>query len=159
MRESEIERFKAVLDYDPDTGVFTWKARTGRGCRRDLTGKTAGGPQNDGYIHISLYGKKYLAHRLAWLFTHGQWPEGEIDHINRIRDDNRLANLRDVTKSINQRNRNNVRGADFHLASGKWRSRINVSGKSMFLGYFNDLAEAEAAYLRAKSEHHPEAPR
>lgn len=95
------ERLQELLIYNTVTGIFTWKVNR-RGTAK--AGTVAGRPNNKGYIDISIDGKRYKAHRLAWLYITGSWPENQIDHINRIRDDNRLANLRDVTQSENLRN-------------------------------------------------------
>lgn len=89
------ETVRALLDYSGDTGHFRWKE----------TGKPAGGLQDKGYRIIEIGGTPYYAHRLAWLYTHGVWPEADLDHINRNRDDNRIENLRDVSRSENNRNR------------------------------------------------------
>lgn len=90
-----VERVRALLRYDPDTGHLYWSA----------TGERAGNIQDKGYRTIEIDGGRYYAHRVVWFHTHGVWPENDLDHINRERDDNRIANLRDVTRSENNRNR------------------------------------------------------
>lgn len=89
---------KELFDYNPDTGLFTWKVAK---ARRIKAGDVAGNLNNTGYIHIRVDGKNYQAHRLAWLYTHGKFPDNCIDHINGIKDDNRISNLRDVTTQEN----------------------------------------------------------
>jgi hypothetical protein len=99
------------LRYEPETGHFYWlKTSSPRG----KAGARAGGIGNQGYAKIKIHGKTYQAHRLAWWFAYNKWPENEIDHINGDRSDNRLKNLRDVPRSLNQRNsarrRDNISG-------------------------------------------------
>ena len=121
------ERLRALLDYDPVTGVFTWKAtRTGQA----VAGRIAGGALHTGYHRIQIDGRAFLAHRLAWLYVHEVWPQGQIDHINGVKADNRIANLREATASQNGQNRrgsqiNNgsgLLGVYPHDASGRWRA-------------------------------------
>lgn len=92
------ESLREVLDYCPDSGEFTWKVYRGR-CAK--VGSKAGTLKPTGYVAIILFGKWYGAHRLAWLHVHGAWPNGDIDHINGCPSDNRIANLRDVSKNMN----------------------------------------------------------
>jgi hypothetical protein len=95
------ERLRELLHYDPDTGVFTWLRVKGRRVRVGaLSGKANGG----GYFQIGVDGRIYYAHRLAWLYVHGEWPVASIDHVNCDRCDNRLANLRPATKAQNAAN-------------------------------------------------------
>lgn len=95
------EELLRILDYDPHSGVFTWKVFMGS---RATVGSVAGTIQ-DGYTNIRIYGRGYKAARLAWLYTHGVWPEEQMDHIDRERSNNRLNNLRDVTLQVNLENR------------------------------------------------------
>lgn len=98
-----------------------------------------------------------MAHRLAWLYTFGLFPEGDIDHLNGVRTDNRIVNLRDATRAINAQNRrlrNGRLGIDFVKRTKKWRARIGVEGRSEGLGSFESKAAAQAAYLRAKRALH-----
>lgn len=102
-RETELSA-KAVsefLAYDRDTGAITWKKQPHQGI---AIGTFAGQPRKDGYLQISFRGRKILSHRIAWVIETGQWPSMEIDHINRVRHDNRFKNLRDVSHSENIRN-------------------------------------------------------
>jgi hypothetical protein len=103
---------REYFNYDAKTGLLYWAVSTGP---RAKIGAQAGHKRKDGYIIIKLNNKYYLAHRLAWFLTYNKWPENEIDHINGDRSDNRVGNLRDVPKSLNQRN--------------SIRRRDNVSGK------------------------------
>ena len=137
---------KEKLHYEPDTGVFTRKLKSGRK-------KKAGSPQN-GYVAMWVEGNLYLAHRLAWLYEHGEFPvKGlQIDHINHDRSDNRLVNLRVVTRSENLRNagksKNNISGATgvcWSKGANKWLVQIMVAGVSTYLGVFTDKDKAIAA--------------
>lgn len=152
------ERARELLSYDQDTGFFTWNVSRGRCAKGDVAGCL--NPQ--GYIQIMVDGLNYTAHRIAWLIVHGNWPNNEIDHLNGLRDDNRLANLRDVTATINQQNIRRARsdnhtgllGASWNKENKKFVSSIRVSGKRITLGSFPTAEEAHAAYLRAKRELH-----
>lgn len=151
-------RLKAVLHYNPETGVFTNKVR--RANRH--TGEVAGCVNVAGYIKIALDGKQYLGHRLAWLYVYGEMPQ-QIDHINCDRADNRIANLRPCNDKLNHQNlirahkdsASGVLGAYRYGASGRFRSRIMVDGKVRHLGCFDDEQQAHAAYVSAKAAIHP----
>jgi hypothetical protein len=129
----------------------------GRGWR---AGDVAGTVNNNGYRLIRVGDGRYRAHRLAWLYTHGAWPTGEIDHINGIRDDNRLANLRDVTVSVNQQNRKRAASngstglLGVSTAKARYRAAIALNGRTTYLGSFDTAEEAHAAYVTAKRELH-----
>lgn len=149
-------RLHELLDYDTSTGVFRWKVgRRGRA----RAGSIAGSKHPKGYLRISIDCQDYLAHRLAWVFVHGDIDETlEIDHKNGIRDDNRVDNLRlvnDIQNSNNQQarlrgERRKMLGASYHKPSGKWISRVKVNGKDKYLGLFDTPEEANQAYLTAK---------
>jgi hypothetical protein len=147
----------AVLSYDPLTGLFTWAARNGG---RSSVGATAGYVNRAGYGCIGINKREFKAHRLAWLCIHGRWPAQEIDHINGIRTDNRIANLREASRLENMHNvhaeyKNSMGVTGIRRTpSGRYSSRINVAGRSEFLGCFITPEEARAAYLAAKRERH-----
>lgn len=151
-------RLRELLDYNPETGLFTW-AISRRGCRKgDPTGK----PHRNGYIMIGVMYRHRLAHRLAWLHTYGDWPTGEIDHINGIRSDNRIANLRDVSTAVNRQNLRAARSDNHHTGllgvyknHGQWSARVQVNGTQHYLGSFSTPEEAHSAYLAAKRKMHP----
>jgi hypothetical protein len=152
-------RLHEVLRYAKTTGTFTW--RVTRGAKAPA-GSVAGTPHKRGYVALMVDQKLYLAHRLAWLYVYGSWPIGTIDHINGVKDDNRISNLRDVSIQANLHNqtlpyRSNVsglRGVSFEARSNKWYARIRVAGKNLMLGYFRTAEEAHAAYVAAKKTHH-----
>ena len=147
------ERLKSLLTYDPDTGEFRWRVRRGGSAN---SGVIAGARNSEGYVQIQIDANKHKAHRLAWLYVHGEHPT-EIDHINRVKHDNRIVNLRSVTHAQNGQNqkrpKNNTSGhigVDFHKRSNRWRARIKIDGKLTDIGYF-DTKEA-AALARANAE-------
>ena len=143
---------QSALSYDRVTGVFSRLIRSSN--RITLNGKV-GSIDRAGYRCIRVGGKTYKAHRLAWLYVYGVWPVGEIDHINHVKDDNFIANLRDVTKSANQQNRLSVRG--YSKDGNSWKAQIRAGGKWHHLGNYGTEHEAHAAYLSAKAELHIEA--
>ena len=141
------------LRYYPDTGLFTWRISPNQGI---LPGSVAGSLTKDGYVEIRFKRKKYKAHRLAWFVTYKKWPVGHIDHINGVKKDNRLVNLRDSNYTENQANRgkqlNNTsgyKGVYKHSKSNKWEAKIGVSGRSKYLGLFDTPEEAHEAYKKA----------
>lgn len=146
---------RRILDYDENTGIFTWKEYRGSNAR---PGMTAGyySPEFK-YITIRIV-RLYLAHRLAWLHYYGEWPIQYIDHINGDYADNRIANLREVTKSENawnskpRKNNSGFRGVSLYKPSGKWRARITANGIERSLGYYETKKEAVDAYKKAAKE-------
>lgn len=143
------ERLKSLLQYNQDTGEFTWLVSAGR----VMAGKKAGCLIRDGYINIRVDSIIYRAHRLAWFYITGSWPQNDIDHINGVRNDNRLCNLRPATRSQNlanmrltAKNTSGFKGASFFPRLGCWKSRIRHKGKQITIGYFATPEEAHAAY-------------
>lgn len=148
--ELSAERLRSLLAYDPLTGSFQWR-HTGRG--RSIG--EAGFLDSKGYRRICIDGREYKAHRLAWLYVNEVWPRNVIDHRNRIRADNRIDNLRDVSVAENTQNTTPKRGV--YRLHGKWRAEIKAHGKRKHLGYFVDQSAAEHAYKEAKMQLHAEA--
>lgn len=153
-----IDRLRAVLDYDPDTGVFVWKARTAK-CTR--IGDVAGSPTSNGYIRIFIDGREYLAHRLAWRHVTGEQPPECIDHIDGCRSNNRWTNLRasDASHNLQNLKKATARSKTGVLGVGRhgvnvFRAVINISGKDKHIGSFPTVEAASAAYLEAKRRHH-----
>lgn len=150
------EELRHLCEYDPDTGFFRWREKySGR-----KKGETCGHLHATGYVRMCVKLKTYPAHRLAWLYVHGVWPEGEVDHINHIKTDNRICNLRAVSKNYNQQNRWLPKaGKKYPLGVSpegyKFRARIRVSGKLHYLGAYYTIEEAHKAYLEGKKLLHP----
>jgi hypothetical protein len=147
---------KEYVHYDSNTGVFTRLKKSGKGA----VGARMDGDKGDGYRRVRLLGQRYSAHRLAWFYVHGEWPKGEIDHINHDPSDNRMSNLRDCTKSTNQQNRiranRNSKTGYMGVFKNKNRfgSRIYLGKEDLFLGNFATAEQAHDAYVNAKREHH-----
>lgn len=151
------DRLREVLDYDRETGVFTWLESRGR----VRAGVTAGAVDSKGHLRIRIDGQLYGAHRLAWLYMKGHWPELEIDHRDTNKLNNRWSNLREATPTQNRCNRvaqanssSGVKGVWWHKATGKWRSAIRVRGAVTHLGLFTSIDEAAAAYAGAANDLH-----
>ena len=155
-QELTAERLRELLAYDQDTGVFTWKVNVSN----VKAGGVAGGHNTKGYTHIKIDGRKHSAHRLVWLYAHGEWPPAEVDHINGIKADNRIVNLREATRSENAHNlrKSHADSKTGFLgvapSYGKFKAHIMVDGKKKHLGYFPTPEEAHAAYLAAKRQLH-----
>lgn len=146
------DELKKVLSYNSVTGVFTWIVP--RRCGSISAGDKAGNLNNQGYIQIQIDKKRYLGHRLAWLYIYGFFPENSLDHINRVRDDNRIENLREVSNSCNIRNSkphaNNtsgVRGVCWDKATQRWQADIKVNGRKIGLGRNECFVETVAHRL------------
>ena len=159
MKSDGLENIKSVIRYEPDTGKFFWKKRTGG---TSLGGNEAIGTNDGrGYVRIGVLGRIYKAHRLAMFLTYGKFPEMEIDHINGNKADNRLSNLREASRVKNQQNhvsayKNNstgLLGVSQHKP-GVWRARVCVAGKNKSLGLFSSPELAHEAYKEAKRVFH-----
>ena len=145
------------LIYKPETGAF---------YRTSNPAKEICNATSDGYNRFKYKGAKYLAHRVAWFIHYGEWPTGEIDHINGNRSDNRIANLRDVCKQSNihnqtrpqKGNKSGFLGVMWDKQRNKWAARICLDGKRKRLGSFDTPEEAHKAYVIAKELFHPSAP-
>lgn len=157
------EHLRELLNYDPETGIFTWR-QPGRGR---TVGGVVGSRDHRGYVQISIGPRSNRAriygHQAAWLYMHGYWPSEDVDHINHDKADNRIANLRALNRSLNQQNqihghkgsRTGLLGVVFNLKTGKFMARIHVNGRSRQVGTFTSADEAHAAYVEAKRRLHP----
>lgn len=145
-------RLQELLCYDEHTGLFTWRIHAGN----RLANSAAGSLCKRGYLDVSVDGKSYRAHRLAWLYVHGNFPVGVIDHINGNRSDNRITNLRDVTNTRNllsfrKTNHNNSSGfVGVNKNHNGWRAEIKVNYQNINLGTYPTKEEASIAYSAVK---------
>lgn len=161
MSELTAERARELLHYDSATGILRWRVRPWKRSRAKA-GDEAGYRRRDGYIRVGIDGVSYYGHRIALLISTGVWPSEVIDHIDGNPTNNRLANLRDVTATVNAQNLKGPRannkvgllGASYHKQSGLWHARIRVDGRCSSLGYFQTPDLAAAAYLAAKRQLH-----
>lgn len=148
-------RLRELLFYDPETGAFSWR-RSRQGVRADLA---AGRVNSRGYAQIGIDLRRYAAHRLAWLYVHGRWPDNDLDHINGDRADNRISNLREATEAENtwnrktpRNNRTGLKGV-YKATAKRWRAQIKVAGERIVLGHFDSPEDAHAAYCVAAMKH------
>lgn len=143
---------RSMLDYEPSTGEFVWKWRSDIGLATNVRqcGLVAGRIDSKGYRRIAIHRRAMAASRLAWLLSYGEWPKGEVDHINGNPQDDRLANLRLATRSqnlANSRNRGRNPKGTRRLSSGRYGSRARVAGVHFTLGTFDTEEQAHHAYM------------
>ena len=161
------EILRQLLNYDPETGALTWKprgenffkqgrysaARVAASWNKKHAGKPAFTAHNAyGYLFGRIFGVNHQAHRVAWAIFHGEWPREEIDHENHVRDDNRLINLRPVSKhqnckniSLRSDNSTGANGVYLNRRSGRYYAQVKVPGRTMSLGTYRTIQEARAA--------------
>lgn len=144
------DKLRALLVYDPDTGHF-WRKSTGR--------RVADLPRS-GYFAVYVDKKRYSAHRLAWLYMTGKWPEAEIDHIDRDKHNNVFANLRECTREQNaynlpplSNNKCGIKGV-FRYKHGSWGAHIRANGRTMYLGSFGTMEQAVFVRREAEAKYH-----
>jgi hypothetical protein len=153
-----VQQLCELLHYDSQTGDFTWIVS--RGNQFTKPGMKAGFKDTYGHMGIEINGKRYLSHRLAWLYVHKKWPDHQIDHINRVRDDNRIDNLRDVLGIVNLNNKGNYRNSTtgfkgVTIKNGRFIAQITVNGKCKYLGSFDTAEKASQAYQNTKKKTPP----
>lgn len=161
------EIVRELLDYDPETGVLTWRVRSSKWFDYDahrcavwnarFSGKPAGSVNAYGYVVTSILAHRYPAHHLIWLWMTGSLPQGEVDHEDHDRANNRWANLKDAGGSENRKNKtrysNNksgVTGVAWCDRTSKWRASISISGRTRYIGSFGTKDEAVAARKAAE---------
>lgn len=151
------ETVRKRFSYDPDTGVLQYLISP---CSRVKVGDKAGSPDKHGYLTIRILDKSYKAHRIAWLHFYGAWPLKDLDHINGVKNDNRIVNLREVDMSTNLENQRRAHSKNILGLLGvspkrkKYEARICIRGKVKRLGIFNTAEEAHEAYVTAKRKLH-----
>ena len=168
----DLAVLREMFTYDPDSGDLIWKERPPGHFRNQhacnawnarFAGKTAGGVSGTGYRNVGINGTLYLVHRIIWKLHHGTGPGPILDHINRDKQDNRVENLREISKAENCQNTvdprsNNASGFMGVSRHGdRWRATIWANGERKNLGCFDAPEQAQAAYLQAKALLHPAA--
>lgn len=156
------ERLKELLHYDPETGVFIRRTSVNN-CYK--AGEIAGSVNTLGYIVLGVDRRFYKAHRLAWLYMTGDWPASQVDHINRVKNDNRWVNLRAATNAQNMQNKakrsdntSGFVGVVWVPRLNKWAARITVGGRTIQLGCFDSPFAAHDARVAAAAIHHTHGP-
>lgn len=164
---------RKMLRYDADTGVLIWlkapvtmfdgvdnRKKAYRWNSRYAEKMAFTVIHSAGYRQAGIMGRLYLAHRVAWAMFYGEWPKGEIDHINGDRSDNRIWNLRQTTRTQNMRNQKKHKsntsgftGVVWNKKTGRWRATITVSGRRIYLGSYEDISEAAAARAQANRKY------
>ena len=147
----------ALFHYDPETGNFTRLITVKYNA---IKGSVAGSISTNGYLRIRIRNKYYLSHRLAWLYVYGCWPTQFVDHINGVKTDNRINNLRQAEGSQNyyntgmrSHNTSGAKGVSLHARTGRWKARCSVNKREFHLGLFDTVSEASAAYEEFAREH------
>jgi hypothetical protein len=157
------QKLKELVFYCHERGGLFW-INSPTPKSRIKIGHRAGSIDSHGHRQTSLFGTVYMEHRLVWFYHHGRWPNDQIDHVNGIRDDNRLENLRECNQSQNSQNqrkasKNNtstgILGVSKHKNSSRFTSAICTNKKQIYLGTFDTPEEAHKAYVQAKRQHHP----
>ena len=150
-----VEEARKRFRYDPETGALYWAIRPSNAARMDRHA----GKLDRGYWSVMVARRLYRAHRIIWAMHYGEWPDGQIDHINHDRADNRIENLRVVPHLDNHRNmslfKNNttgVPGVKFDTRYGSWVARITVNYKQIALGSYKTKEEAIAARKAAEAD-------
>lgn len=163
MSDLTQEQVKELFDYDSENGwMIRKKDNHGRVVNRPCGHKPV---HSAGYGQVNIDGKIYFAHRVIWLWHKGEWPENDIDHIDRDPMNNRIENLRSATRSENNQNASirkdnssGFRGVYYHKAKKKYMAKIKVGDRQIYLGLFDTTEEAFLAYQLAKIQYHPTSP-
>jgi hypothetical protein len=149
---------KEILDYNPVTGDLIWL----KSSRQGWVGKKAGAPFK-GYLRVKIRNRNYLAHRLAWLWMYGEFPDSLLDHKDEVKDHNWISNLRLATTSQNiqnvgtkANNTSGVKNVHWHKGKNKWCVEFRIKGKALRIGFFDDLEEAARVARKKREELHAE---
>lgn len=157
--DMDCEILRQIVAYDESTGDLLWKRTWGKRIKGEKVGTEIG---QEGYMRLKFSGRNYQIHRLVWLYVHGQWPSGFVDHIDGNPRNNRIENLREASQSENlansrksKRNTSGFKGVSL-AHNQKWRAYVSAKGKTHWLGYFKTKEEAFAARIVAASRLHGE---
>lgn len=152
----DVDTVRELFHYDRETGDFYRLVKT---SKKTMIGEIAG-YDADGYRNIRIDGRAYRAHRLAWLWMTGEWPDPECDHINTVKNDNRWFNLRKATREQNAANRNanstswtGRKGVTWDKRNSKWMAKLEIDGRTVNLGRFSSIDDAAAAYADGAKKH------
>lgn len=150
-------QLKAMLTYDPETGIVVWRINPGNGSK---AGEVAGSVRKDGYALMTVCGRHVLVHRVAWFYMTGEWPPDKVDHKDTNRSNNRWKNLRSANGNQNKANgfkyksnTSGLKGVSWHSQCEKWNARIGINGHVKSLGVFDCRAAAGFAYQIAADKH------
>ena len=144
------------LKYDAEAGILTWRL-AGKGRRM---GKPLGSDKGNGYLTVRILGLQYMLHRVIWFYCKGEWPKNDIDHEDQNKHNNRIGNLRDFTKTLNNQNLKTAKSSSklgilgVRQVKGKFHANIGVNSKSVYLGSFDTIEEATEAYQAGKVKYH-----
>ena len=155
MNEIDVREIRRLISYDPDSGNLIWRERMSNRVKPGMAALSAA--KSSGHLHGFVRGVALQAHRVAWAIHYGEWPTGFIDHVNGVRCDNRIANLRVVDARDNAKNRRankmKVSGLPHGVsqkANGRYFAQIQEGGRNVHLGYFGSADEAKVAYDTAR---------
>lgn len=168
-----VDELIKLISYDPSSGKLYWLSRpvedfpcerTGNAWNARFSGKPAiSAPHSNGYLAGTIKYGKFLAHRVAWALHYGEWPEGQIDHVNGVKTDNRIVNLRLASACQNMqnvgakaRNTSGFKGVTWDKSREKWQAAIRVNCKTKHIGRYSNPEAAYAAYCRAAHKYHGE---
>ena len=161
MKDIDVDKMRLTLDYDPETGIF--KRKIPCSGRNGKIGDVCGVVCSEGYVKISFDGVRYYAHRLALAYVNGVMPPDQADHINGIRNDNRISNLREATgsqngmnKPVQKNNTSGFKGVSWNKDRGKWAASVNINKRKIHLGLFDSLESAANAAASARISMHGE---
>jgi len=158
MKELDVGIIRKLFSYDCESGILFWKVKLNRSIRIGAKAGTIN--KYNKYLIVTIDKKKYMAHRIIWAYVYGFWPKNHIDHINHIRSDNKLLNLREATSQENSRNASirkdntsGIAGVNLVKPTNKWGVFIKPYDKNLYLGSYDDFFEACCARLSASNKY------